>query len=145
MLPEPPAQTSRPAAATARNTGFAGVCVCDFLSSVRLVSLSAMSAWDLATLSTVMKFPTGAALVATSISCQLFPPSSDRCKLPVELIVQRAVHAGAAAGVPGGATGDFALSTTSALPAESCGSPAFRLWRACSGDGEPLCAAVWLA
>src|SRR5258708_16215741 len=85
MVREPPAQTSRAAAATVRNTGFAGVCVCDFLSSVRLVSLSAMSAWDLATLSTVKKFPTGAALVATSISCQLFPPSGDRCTLPVHL------------------------------------------------------------
>src|SRR6266851_552486 len=142
MLPEPPPHTSRPAAATARNTGFAIVCVRDFFSSLLLASLSLVSAWDLATLSTVMKFPTGAALVATSISCQLFPPSSDRCKLPVELMVQRAVDADAAAGVPEGATGGFALSTTSALPAESCGSPAFRLWRACSWDRDSACVAV---
>src|SRR3979490_1268259 len=134
MLPEPPAQTSSPAAATARNIGLAPVCDCDFFSSL---CLPLVSAWDLATLSTVVEFPTTSGRVTTAISCQVFPPSSDRCKLPVELIVQRDMDAGAATGVLDGTMGGFALSTASAFSPEIRGSPTFRLWRACAGDGSP--------
>src|ERR1700704_88291 len=139
MLPEPPAQTSRPAAATARNTGLATGCDCDFFSSL---CLPLVSASDLATLSTVVEFPTTSGRVTTAISCQLFPPSSDRCKLPVELMVQREVDAGAALGAPELTTGGFALSTTSPLSVESRGSPTFRLWSDCSRDTDPPCAAI---
>src|SRR4030088_1117248 len=109
MLPEPPAQTSTPAAATARNTGLARGCVCDFFSSLRL---SLVSCWDLATLSSVMALPATSGRGNTAISCQVFPPSSDRCRLPVELMVHRDVEVGAApeAGAPELTTGGFALS-----------------------------------
>jgi hypothetical protein len=89
----------------------------------------------------LMEFPDGAGRVTTAISCQVLPPSSDRCKAPEELIVQRDEEAGGAAGAFEGTTGGFALSTASTL-SEIRGSPSFRLWRTCSGDGEALCAAI---
>src|ERR1700730_15095514 len=141
MLPEPPAHTSRPATATARNTGVEAVCVSDFLSSLLSATLSPASAWALATLCAVIKLETRAGRVSTAISCQVFPPSSDRCELPAELMVQREFDGGAAR-EPEGATGGFARSTTSVLSAESCGSPTFRPWRASSGDRDPLWAAI---